>query len=1274
MSYSQNKEEINKVFQINSLNNRGRFFLRTEDYEKAKECFLGVLEIDEENMDAIMSLFLLERGFKSVDQAVEYYRNLYTIEQIEKVEACEKEKELIEQFKNEYSVDGYFSKEEIEGLFEYDEDLTFESKLSGYQKQKQLIDDEIEKNISLSKLSKSEDPEAKEIIGRILEPYNAKIEEAKNADQYAKIKVATNYRRFIEKQSEEVKELSKKAQERKDSDYNAAIELFYQAEEIDDFERAIEIFRSFEGYKEADEYIKSCQEKIDDIKSRLKAIENQNNVREYLNEAAECLKNSEFEKADELYFKVISIDSDNNDAYLGTLLAENKLSNKEELSNIYFKTDYTPVKIKAVSESTDTIEKYADKYYLPYYLEKEDIRKLFSYTDFEFESYLDSAVRKKEELKKEFERNQAISWLMEHEDSFITGLYREINDKYDQQIEEFKEKDELETVNKTIKYQRFLKNSAREAKQKYENALKKQEEDYQNARETLNTSKSVKEIKDIKKTLNNLGDYKDSQDLLFEALTKIEELKIVEKEEEFKKELNSYIEEAKEYLKQEKFEDADLLFQKVYSFDDENVEARIGLLMVENNCHDIDELIEKYEELYSTEQFYDDSELVNGKSMIDGHIQAMADKYSVPGRLERSVIINLYNNEDIYYKSIVSKLEELQETLNDDIAIDENLSWLCEHEENQISGFFKQQTLDIQKAIKNAKKEDIANQKRIKEEFKIYAKHIDEAVIDLYKKIKKPTEGEEESIELSEEPTTLDELATLHNLNLDVEPLEIPTLKREEEEEERVEEAEPVEEEETVEEDKKLKFNILSFFNKLKENKEKEEEKKLAEEQERIREEESLRARFLLEIEEEERAKAREKAIREQLEVERAIEEFNKKEEEREIRTESKPFVIQRPKPVKEKSELVDQGNDVLENLESVKEDKQSEEKHLSEPLDKQTEENKSTKEEKLKEEKPKKEKKKKETDPELNRNRAIIFGMLVVILALGGLVANIVYKNYIKPGSMYNEAVELMESNKFEEAISIFEELGGYKDSKEKIEETNYKKAIYLYENKNPIEALSILKTINTNESINKIKEIKDNLIKNAKVGDIVIYGEYEQDGDRENGKEYIEWEVLDVVENELILMSKYGLDAQSFDTSLEENVDWENSSLRFWLNHRFADNAFASENTSILKTSFVSNMRYYEYGDSEEYRTEDRVYLLSSEEVEQYLTKPDDRKCVATEQLKSSGIFVDENNLCSWWLRSESEVHQGSPTYIWNSNNEISSSDKEMTFAVRPIIVVKK
>ena len=1263
MSYSQNKEEINKVFQINSLNNRGRFFLRTEDYEKAKECFLGVLEIDEENMDAIMSLFLLERGFKSVDQAVEYYRNLYTIEQVEKVEACEIEKELIEQFKTEYSVDGYFSKEEIGGLFEYDEDLTFESKLSGYEKQKQLIDDEIEKNISLSKLSKSEDPEAKEIIRRILEPYNTKIEEARNADQYAKIKVATNYRRFIEKQSEEVKELSKKAQERKDNDYNAAIELFYQAEEIDDFERAMEIFRSFEGYKEADEYIKNCQEKIDDIKSRLKAIENQNKVREYLNEAVERLKNGEFEKADELYFKVISIDSDNNDAYLGTLLAENEISSKEELTNIYFKTDYTPIKTKAVSESTDTIEKYADKYYLPYYLEKEDIRKLFSYTDFEFESYLDSVVKKKEELKKEFERNQAIAWLMEHEDPFITGLYRELNDKYDQQIEEFKEKDELETVNKTIKYQRFLKNSTREAKQKYENALKKKEEDYQNARETLNTSKSVKEIKDIKKTLNNLGDYKDSQDLLFEALTKIEELKIVEKEEEFKKELNNYIEEAKEYLKQEKFEDADLLFQKVYSFDDENVEARIGLLMVENNCHDVDELIEKYKDLYSIEQFDDDGELVNGKSMIDGHIQAMADKYSVPGRLERSVIINLYNNEDIYYRSIVSKLEELQETMNDDIAIDENLSWLCEKEDNQISEFFKQQTLDIQKAIKNAKKEDIANQKRIKEEFKIYARHIDEAVIDLYKKIKKPTEGEEESIELPEEPTTLDELATLHNLNLEIESLEIPTLKREEEDEERVEESGLVEEE-TVEEDKKLKFNILGLFNKLKENKEQEDERKLAEEQERIRVEEALRARLTLELQEKERSKPKEEPVKEQPKpvkpiieepwmLDNAFEpvaEKTNKEETRPEYIEPKPFVIQRPKPV----------------IEEIKPEPKIVEPEPTKE-EKQTEEIKPVIEEKPK--KAKKEKKKKEKTKDETKNSRILIIMGVVIVVLSALVGSIVYRTIIKPNNLYNEALELVEAQWYDQAIEIFEKLGDYKDAAELINDTYFKKAMSLYEKGDSLTALKVLKNMNTDESKAKIKEIKEKIITGADVGDTIFFGEYEQDGDKENGREYIEWEVLEAEDNKLLIISKYCLDVQKYNDA-SETADWKSSSIRSWLNGRFAANAFDNEDPAKV---VITNLYSVSDSDEEDQITNDRIFLLGSEDIEYYYPEEKDRLCQAATSLQETNLFIDGNGNCSWWLR-DGVTEDDRSALIVDSSGIIMESMYEISNAVRPVMWITK
>ena len=1266
MSYSQNKEEINKVVQVNSLNNRGRFFLRTEDYERAKECFLGVLEVDEGNIDALINLLLLERGLKNIDQVIDYYRNLFIIDKIEKVEACEYELDLIDQFKEEYYVENYLSKEEIGDVFDYKEDITFDSRLSNRETQKQLIEDEIRRNPYLSKLAELNDPQAKEIIEKILEPYDKKLEEARNADQFARMKIATNYRRFIEKQSEEVRRLAKQAEERKENDYNTAVEAYHQAEEIEDLERAIEDLKKFEGYKEADEYIKDCKAKIEDIRSRLKAIENQNKVRELLNSARDRLKNGDFEKADELYFEVIAKDAENSEAYLGTLLAENEVTEKEDLFNIYFKTDYSKSEVKAISESADTIEKYAEKYYLPNYLEKEDIRRLFLYKDFYYDSFLESANERKEELKKEFERNQTICWLMDHNDSFISDLYRELNEKYDQQIEEFKQKDELESVNKTIKYQRFLKNTTREVKQKYEDAIKKKEEDYQHVKEVLTSSESIKEVKDAKKILNDLGDYKDSKDLLFEALNKIEELKIIEKEAEFKKELEGYVQEAKALLKEDRFEEADRLFQKVYSFDDENVEARIGLLMVENNCHDIDELIESYRKQYSIEQFANNCDLINGKTLIESHIQNMADKYSVPGRLERSVIINLYNNEEIFYKSIVSKLEGLKDTLEDDIAIDENLSWICEQENNQLAAFFRELKKEIDKAIRNARKEDVANQKKIKDEYKSYAKQIDEAVIDLYIRIKRPEETEEaeENAETKEEPTSLDELASLHNLNLEVEHLEIPKLKKEEDIKEESEE-----QEEVPIEDRKLKFNVSGLFNMLKKNKEEEEERKLAEEQERIRTEEALRARFILEMEQEEKARHEKEEPAKKPEVpepkfeipvlekpetiEPTVLEEPKKQEERLEHTASMPFVIQRPKPLPTMTKEEPEQEQVQTPVQ-VKEEVKKEEKPAA-----------------VKEtRKQRKERKKKEKAQNEFGSSKIIFAMLAVIVVLSGLIGNIVYRTIIRPNNLYNKALELIETQQYDQAIEILEELGDYKESAELINDVNFKKAESLYEKDDALGALSVLKNLNTDESKAKIKEIKEKIINEANIGDTIVFGEYEQDGDKENGREYIEWEVLDIEENRLLIISKYCLDVQKYN-DVSETTDWKSSSIRSWLNGRFAANAFDSEDPAKVVITNLISVSNEEV--EEDQITNDRIFLLGSEDVERYYPSKEARMCQAAENLKGTNLFIDGNGNCSWWLR-DGITEDDYSALVVDSSGEVMEGMYEISNAVRPVMIISR
>lgn len=48
--------------------------------------------------------------------------------------------------------------------------------------------------------------------------------------------------------------------------------------------------------------------------------------------------------------------------------------------------------------------------------------------------------------------------------------------------------------------------------------------------------------------------------------------------------------------------------------------------------------------------------------------------------------------------------------------------------------------------------------------------------------------------------------------------------------------------------------------------------------------------------------------------------------------------------------------------------------------------------------------------------------------------------------------------------------------------------------------------------------------LSKSVKVGDTVYFGKYEQDGNKENGKEKIEWKVLSKKGKKALLISKDG------------------------------------------------------------------------------------------------------------------------------------------------------
>jgi len=163
------------------------------------------------------------------------------------------------------------------------------------------------------------------------------------------------------------------------------------------------------------------------------------------------------------------------------------------------------------------------------------------------------------------------------------------------------------------------------------------------------------------------------------------------------------------------------------------------------------------------------------------------------------------------------------------------------------------------------------------------------------------------------------------------------------------------------------------------------------------------------------------------------------------------------------------------------------------------------------------------------------------------------------------------------------------------------------------------------------------------VKVGDYVVFGSYEQDNNTSNGKEDIEWLVLAKEDNKALLISKYALDCQKYNT-VNKDVTWETCSLRKWLNETFFSAAFRFEEQSSIISSIVTADKNPSYYTSSGNNTTDKVFLLSITEANKYFSLNEARKCAPTNYAVAQGsyMFSSDGNLteidgnCCWWLRT--------------------------------------
>lgn len=158
---------------------------------------------------------------------------------------------------------------------------------------------------------------------------------------------------------------------------------------------------------------------------------------------------------------------------------------------------------------------------------------------------------------------------------------------------------------------------------------------------------------------------------------------------------------------------------------------------------------------------------------------------------------------------------------------------------------------------------------------------------------------------------------------------------------------------------------------------------------------------------------------------------------------------------------------------------------------------------------------------------------------------------------------------------------------------------------------------------------------ITEVEIGSSIVFGSYEQDNDLLNGKEDIEWLVLDREGDRALLVSRYALDCQPFNTSYEE-VTWETCSLRKWLKGTFFRDAFSADEQKRIFTTTVMADANPRYGTSQGNDTDDTVFLLSTTQTEKYFTSEYSRQCMPTAYAYARGLDGYTSGDCDWWLRT--------------------------------------
>lgn len=188
-----------------------------------------------------------------------------------------------------------------------------------------------------------------------------------------------------------------------------------------------------------------------------------------------------------------------------------------------------------------------------------------------------------------------------------------------------------------------------------------------------------------------------------------------------------------------------------------------------------------------------------------------------------------------------------------------------------------------------------------------------------------------------------------------------------------------------------------------------------------------------------------------------------------------------------------------------------------------------------------------------------------------------------------YNISRAFNKLNFYSKSAEMYKNLGSYKDSKKRYQESSYKEAVKLKKAGKLVEAHKIFYDINEyQDSVERLVEIEETVLRDANIGDSVNIGAST-------------WIILDKQEDKVLCIKKKPISNVVYNTN-DRNVTWETSQLRNYLNSEYMKEKFCEEEIAKIELTKVTTNDNTKYTTKGGNPTQDKLYILSLEEVLKY------------------------------------------------------------------------